>query len=206
MHNHKRGIHKELRKHVPHGIHKAKKIFAFKYPKLLLLTVIIIASYFIFSNEIVSAWFENLEGFGYFGTFIAGILAAFGFTAPIGVGILIKLNLENPILGALIGGVGASFGDWIIFKTIKFSFMDEFQRLKEVGAIRKIRKIAHRNKHILIKHYLLYIFAGIMIATPLPDEIGVSMLAGLTTIRQIKLAIISFILHTSAIFLILNFI
>ena len=42
-----------------------------------------------------------------------------------------------------------------------------------------------------------------MIATPLPDEMGVSMLAGLTTIKPWRLAIISFILHALAVSVIL---
>jgi len=45
-----------------------------------------------------------------------------------------------------------------------------------------------------------------MVATPLPDEIGVSMLAGLTTIKPFKLMIISFLLHASAVFFVLYFI
>jgi len=59
---------------------------------------------------------------------------------------------------------------------------------------------------VLIRHYLLYVFAGIILATPLPDEVGVSMLAGLTTIKPMKLAIIGFILHSAAIFCIFYFI
>ena len=84
--------------------------------------------------------------------------------------------------------------------------MDEFKSLEKTKLIREIEHIVKKNKFVLVRHYLLYIFAGIMIATPLPDELGISMLAGLTTIKPLKLAIISFILHTSAIFVILYFI
>ncbi len=81
--------------------------------------------------------------------------------------------------------------------------MNEFKELKKTKILQKTESIVKNKKSILIKHYLLYVFAGILIATPLPDEIGVSMLAGLTTIKPRKLAIISFTLHTFAIFLIL---
>ena len=81
--------------------------------------------------------------------------------------------------------------------------MDEIKRLERTKAIRKIENITKKNRHVKVMHYLLYIFAGIMIASPLPDEIGVSMLAGLTTIRPLKLGIISFLVHTTVIFFIL---
>jgi uncharacterized membrane protein YdjX (TVP38/TMEM64 family) len=203
---HKKKIHRELRKNIPYGVHKAKKIFSFKYPKLLLLAIIIFLSYNIFSSEAVSEWIISFSRFGNLGIFFSGILSVFGFTAPLGIGFLIKIESENIFLGTLIGGVGAMIGDLIIFKTIKFSFMDEFRQLEKTGAIQRIRNIVKKNKHVLIKHYLLYIFAGIVIATPLPDELGVSMLAGLTTIKQSKMALIAFILHSIAMFLILKFI
>ncbi len=200
-----RRIHKKLKKHSPEGVKRAKKIFSFKYPKLLLLFTLIIVAYFIFSRPNISQWMKVFNNLGHFGTFISGILTAMGFTAPFGIGLLIKINPNSILIGALIAGIGATIADLFIFKIIKFSFTDEFKKLEKTKIIHEIETIAKKNKHILIKHYLLYIFAGIVIATPLPDEIGVSMLAGLTTIKPMKLAIIGFFLHSIAIFFILYF-
>jgi len=201
----KRKIHRRLKKKTPHGVKKAKKLVSFKYPKLFFLLVSIIIAYFIFSRVETSNFVNELGHLNYIGTFIAGILIAFGFTAPFSVGFFITSTPSNLFLATIIGGLGATFGDMIIFKTIKFSFMNEFNELKKTKTIRKIRKIAHGHKYLLIKHYLFYIFAGIIIATPLPDEVGVSMLAGLSTINPRKLAVVAFILHTFAIFCLLYF-
>jgi hypothetical protein len=203
-HSHKR-IHKKLRKHSPEGVKKAKRIFSFKYPKLFLLIALIIIAYFIFSRPFITEFMELFNNLGHLGVFISGILTALGFTTPFGIGLLININPESILIAALIAGLGATIADLFIFKTIKFSFMDEFRRLEKTKAIKEIEKIVNNNKHVLIRHYLLYIFAGLVLATPLPDELGVSMLAGLTTIKPLALAIISFILHTSAIFCILYF-
>ncbi|MCK9595775.1 hypothetical protein M0R19_01155 [Candidatus Pacearchaeota archaeon] len=203
--NHHKKIHKFLKKHHPQAVKKAKKIFSFKYPKLVLLIILIALAYYIFTKPFMSEFMQLFNKLGIFGTFISGILITFGFTAPFAIGLLIKTNIQNIFLASLIGGIGATIGDLFIFSTIKLSFMDEFKRLEKTKAINKIKKIVKNNKHILIKHYLLYIFAGIIIASPLPDEIGVSMLAGLTTIDKKRLAITSFLLHTSAIFFILYF-
>jgi len=201
--NHKKIFHKELHKKHPKAVQKAKKIFHFKYPKLVILILCIIAAYIIFTNKNVVQYIP-LTSTGYLTVFIGGLLIAFGFSAPFGVGFLISSSPTSILLGALIAGIGATISDLIIFKFIKVSFTGEFKELEKTKTIQKIEKVIKKNKSILIKHYLLYVFAGILIATPLPDEVGVSMLASLTTINPKKLAIISFILHTIAIFLILG--
>lgn len=198
-------IHRTLRKHSPHGVHKAKRLLAFKYPKLFLLIALIGLSYYLFSLPQIKDFVSSLEQFSYFSDFIAGILFSFGFTTSFSIGFFITSYPVNILLATIIAGVGSVIGDMIIFKTIKFSFMDEFKELERKKAIKKIEKIVKNNKHVLIRHYLLYIFAGIILITPLPDEIGISMLAGLTTIKLGKLAVISFILHSIPFFLIFYF-
>jgi hypothetical protein len=196
-------IHNHLRKHIPEGVEKAKKIFRFRYPKLFLLSTIIISSYFLFSNPIFSKWISSIK-LGDFGVFMSGAMTSFGFTAPIGFGWLSKMSVPNILIAAIIGSIGATLVDLFIFKTIKFSFKKEFDKLEKTKVMRKIEKIVKKNKHVLIVHYLLFIFAGIIIASPLPDEIGVPILAGLTTIKPVMLAIIGFILHGLGIFLVLS--
>lgn len=197
-----RKIHKKLRQHSPSGVKKAKKIFSFKYPKLFLLLVFIILAYYIFTMPFTSKFIESFDKLGHFGVFISGTLTSIGFTTPFGIGLLTKINPSNILIAALIGGLGATVADLLIFKTIKLSFADEFKKLEKTKVIKEIEAIVKKNKHVLIRHYLIYIFAGIMLATPLPDELGVSMLAGLTTIKPTRLAGISFILHSIMIFFI----
>lgn len=202
-HSHKK-IHGKLRKHSPEAVKKAKKIFSFKYPKLLLLVIAIVSAYFLFSRPFILDFIKLFNNLGHFGVFISGTLTALGFTAPFGIGLLTAINPEKILIAALIGGIGATVMDLIIFHAIKFSFMDEFRKLEKTKAIREIESIVKNNRHVLIRHYLLYIFAGIMLATPLPDELGISMLAGLTTIKPLNLSIISFCLHSTFIFFILS--
>jgi hypothetical protein len=198
-------IHQTLRKHSPKGVHKAKRLLAFKYHKLFFLVTAIAVAYYLFTLTVVKNFVFVLNQFSYFSNFIAGILFSFGFTTPFSIGFLITSHPISIWIATIAAGVGSVIGDMIIFKTIKFSFMDEFRELERKKVIKKIEKIVQNNKHVLIRHYLLYIFAGIILATPLPDELGVSMLAGLTTIKPLKLAVISFLLHTFSFFLIFYF-
>lgn len=199
-------IHRVLKKHHPNAVRKARKIFLFKYPKLLLFVALIFFSYYIFSRPFALGLIEYFNKLSLFGILISGAFIAFGFTAPIGIGLLSGITPQNILIAAIVGGIGATIADLLIFKTIKFSFMDEFRALERTPAIKKIEKIVKKNKSVLIRHYLMYIFVGLTFVTPLPDEFGVSMLAGLTTIKPLTLAIIGFFLHTVAIFCIFYFI
>ena len=161
-------------------------------------------AYYLFSRPEVLSWVANLSQFNYLGIFISGIFLSLGFSTALSIGFFLASNPEIIIIAAVLGGLGAMIGDFIIFKSIKFSFMDEFKELEKNSAVHKIEEIVKEKKHVVIWHYLLYIFAGLALATPLPDELGVAMLAGLTTIKPLKLIAISFLVHTASIFFILS--
>jgi uncharacterized membrane protein YdjX (TVP38/TMEM64 family) len=180
-----------------------KRLFKFQYPKTAILIISIFLAYIIFSNSNVGSFISNLGDLSYLGDFIAGMLFAFGFTAPFSVGYFITASHSSILLAGLLGGLGALLSDILIFKLIRFSFMDEFKRLEHTKIIKEISKIIEKSLGKRIKIYLLYAFAGILIASPLPDEAGVIMLAGLTKIKLNILAIISFILNTAGILIIL---
>ena len=180
-----------------------KRLFKFKFPKILILCIVIILSYFIFRNPLVSDYLSGLGNLKYLGVFIGGILLAFGFTSPLAVGLFIIINPSNIWLAGIIGGFGALISDLLIFKFIRIIFQDEFNRLKRTQALKNIEKLITNSLGKRMKVYLMYVFAGILIASPLPDEIGVIMLAGLTKIKTVPLAILSFFLHTLGILIIL---
>ena len=175
----------------------------FKYPKSVGLILIILSSYFIFTNPSVLNYVNTLNEWGYLGVFIAGIFFSFGFTSPLSVGFFITLNPDNILLAGILGGIGAMCGDLIIFKMIKFSFLDEFKRLENTVTIRKVSKLIDKTIIHKIKVYLIYLMAGIFIASPLPNEIAIVMLAGLTKIKPSILAPISLIMNTIGITILL---
>jgi len=55
-----------------------------------------------------------------------------------------------------------------------------------------------------LNSFFLYIIAAILIASPLPDEAGITILAGLTKIKAYAVAIISIILNTIGILILLS--
>lgn len=181
-----------------------RKLFRFRHHKLIILILITILSYIIFSNESVVNYTSSLgKTFGYIGIFLAGFLFSFGFTAPISIGFFLTFQNNNIILASLIGSLGSVLSDYIIFKTIKMSFIDDFKRLEKTKIFKEINSITNHKIPKKLKYHLMYIFAGVLIATPLPDEFGVTMLAGLTHIKTKFLLILSFVVHFFGIFILL---
>src|SRR4030042_2552473 len=179
------------------------KLFKFKYPKITILVIMILLAYVLFKNPSISDFFSHFENLNYLGAFIGGIFFAFGFTAPLSVGLFLSLNPQNLLIASIFGGLGALISDLFIFKFIKISFADEFKKLKKTKTIKRLEKVINDSLGEKIKIYLMYIFAGILIASPLPDEFGIIMLAGLTKINFKILIVLSFILNTLGILLIL---
>lgn len=181
-----------------------KELIRIRYPKISLLAAAIISAYILFGNQSVEQYVSGLGVLGYLGVFIAGMMFAFGFTAPFAVGFFIILNPQNIWLAGVIGGMGALISDLAIFRMIRFSFMDEFKKLENTKLMKSAGRLIERSLGHKIKLYLMYSFAGILIASPLPDEAGVTLLSGLTKISATTLAIISFTLNTLGIILILS--
>lgn len=164
-----------------------------------MLVITFLIAYLIFKEKDLPAMHNLLTNLGYFGTFLAGILYAYGFTAAPATSILMILaKQQNIIFTGVIAGVGALTGDMLIFKFIKHSFKDEIKKLSKENFIIHIKTMMPKP----IKKYLLPTIAGILIASPLPDEIGVSMLAT-TKISTKIFSILSYTLNTAGIFLIL---
>ena len=198
-----RQIHKSLKKTHPHIVRKVTRPFKYRYPKITLLGILIVVAYFIFRNPVISSFLSELDNLSYLGIFIAGILFSYGFTAPFAVGLFLAISPENLPLAVIIGSLGSFFSDFLIFKIIKNSFMNEFKEIEETKNVKKFARLINNNLGKKFKLYLLYIFAGFILASPLPDEFGVTLLTGLGHIKATAFAILSF--STKALAIVLLF-
>lgn len=176
-----------------------------KYPKLALLGCMIALAYLSFRTESVQSFFHSLGDIGYASAFVGGMLFAFGFGAPFGVAILMTIADDvNLFLGAALGGIGALASDFLLFKFIRATFDDEIERLKRSSVLGRLgQAVAHKMPPRLWT-YLLVGIAGMVIASPLPDEFGVAMLAGATKISSRAFGVVSFLLNTLGIMAVLG--
>ncbi len=176
----------------------------FKPQKLIGMLVCIILAYVMFRTFTFQNFATNLGDSNYLGIFIAGMLFAFGFTAPFAVAFFVSIAPSvNFVDAVFIGGFGALVANFVIFEVIRFSLMDESQRRKGYHLFRTFDKVYKRSIPFRLRTYITVVLAGIIITSPLPDEIGSSMITGFTEIKRSTFAIISFLLNSLTIAIVL---
>jgi BASS family bile acid:Na+ symporter len=133
------------------------------------------------------------SSFGIISSFFAGMLFASTFTITLGALILINLNNFLPLIPLTISAIiGAVLTDIFIYKFIKHQVTDNVLPIFE-----KINHKSHLYKllHTPYFSWTLSIVGIIVIASPLPDELGVSLL-GLSQIKSSRFILITFLSHT----------
>jgi uncharacterized membrane protein len=168
-----------------------------KYPKLVVLAVAAVLAFLLFRSPGMQSFFHSLGEFGYLSAFFGGMLFAFGFGAPFGVAILLTIADDISILpAAVLGGLGALVTDYLLFKFIRVTFDEEIKRIRSSRLYYQIQNRIFGRLPPRMSYYFVASLAGLFIASPLPDEFGVAILASVATIRERTFAVISLSLNT----------
>jgi uncharacterized membrane protein YdjX (TVP38/TMEM64 family) len=172
-----------------------------KYQNLTFLFISLIIAFFVSRYEPFHNFLLSLGEFGYIGAFVAGVLFVSTFTVATGAIILLVLAERlSPVEIGIIAGLGAVFGDFVIFRFVKDSLSKEVQSIYDhIDGKHHIRRVFH-SKYF---SWSIPVIGAIIIASPLPDEIGVSLM-GISKMRAYKFLVISFILNAIGIFLIVS--
>lgn len=175
-----------------------KRWHRYHYKNLTYLSIGIITAFFLFKNQTFRTFLFHLGNLGYFGAFIGGILFVSTFTVSIGVVILLILTQTlNALEIGLIAGFGAVVSDYAIFHFIRNKgLISEINHLFEYFGGDKISHLLH-TKYF---SWTLPVIGAIIIASPLPDELGVSLM-GISKMKVINFLLLSFILNSIGIFL-----
>ena len=170
-----------------------------KYPKFTLLLFSFFVAYLLFSWRSSLPFQDVLLTLGYPSAFLIGLLFSYGFTTSTAIVFLLMLAKDyNIFLFGLIAGMGALTSDLLIFTFIRSSFTDEIKEISNEKPVKKLRHMIHGH----LKKYLLPVLAGFIIASPLPDEIGVCLLAA-SKISPRVFSLLSYLLNTLGIIAIL---
>ncbi len=172
-----------------------------KYKNITFLVLSFALTFFVLRNETLHSFLLHLGNFGYLGAFLAGILFVSTFTVATGAVILLVLaETLSPIEIGIVAGFGAVVGDFVIFRFVK----DDLAR--EIRFIYNKIDTNHHLKKVFQTKYFSWTFpvlGAAIIASPLPDEIGVSLM-GISKLKTYQFLIISFILNATGIFLVIS--
>jgi hypothetical protein len=170
-----------------------------KYKNLLMVGVGIIFALVLSRFEAFHSLLLGLGNLGFIGAFLAGMLFVSSFTVASGSLILLILAETLPALElGLIAGLGAVLADALIFHFVKDNLNEELSEIySKVDKNHRLIKLFH-TKHF---RWMLPVIGTIIIASPLPDEMGVSLL-GISKISNFKFIILSYLANSIGIFLI----
>jgi membrane protein YqaA with SNARE-associated domain len=152
-----------------------KKILTrLRYPKLFLLTLSIASGFLVYFDQNNFHFHEAIINSGYLGIFLAGFFLAHGFTmGPAIAALLIISKTETFLLTSIIATLGAIIGNGVFYNLLRISYHKELAELSRLYFFKKLQEWADQNTPQFVRTYILPVFAGIISATPLPDEFSV---------------------------------
>lgn len=130
--------------------------------------------------------------------FIAGVCFVSVFTVVPATIVLGQLATQNSLpLVALLGGVGALSGDFVIFKLFRDRTGDDLRYLLSLAPQKRLSHALNSR----LTRWVSTALGALIIASPLPDELGLAML-GIAKINTWVFVPLSFLLNTGGILVI----
>lgn len=141
---------------------------------------------------VVHAFVDSFQHVRYLGSFVAGVFFTSVFTVAPSVAVLGELAQDNSVvLVALSGGLGAVVGDYVIFRFIRDRFSEDVKFLLRFSGVRRFPAIFKTK----LSRSVVPLIGALVIASPLPDEIGLAML-GFSGIGSRAFLITSFVCNS----------
>jgi len=153
---------------------------------ILIILSIVLAFYLYFSG-LIQNFIDSLGQFQVIGVLIAGALFGYAFTAAPATASLISFtNTINPLIVAFVGATGTMIGDLVIFHFFKRGLPKEVKTIFKKSKIEKIKRSKWK--------WVIPGIAGFIIASPLPDEVGIALL-GVTHFDNNSFMLLAFVLN-----------
>ena len=170
----------------------------YHYKNLTYLSVSIVIGIILLKNPTFREMLFHMGNLGYIGAFAAGLMSVSTFTVSIAA-ILLMLLAEtlHPLEIGIIAGIGSVLGDLTIFHFIRNrGLSSEIRHIFQYFAGDKLHHIVH-TKYF---SWTLPVLGALIIASPLPDELGVSLM-GISKMKTLQFTLLSFTLNTIGIIL-----
>lgn len=157
----------------------------------------IVAAFLIVQVGTVDNFLDSVSGLTHVGSFIAGMFFTSVFTTVPAMVVLGELALTTPLwIVALFGGLGAVVGDYILFLIVRQGLSKDVEYLIAHSGLKRFKKIFHTK----LLHHMLPLLGALVLASPLPDEIGLAML-GFSKVDKDRFLLISLAMNSFGIFM-----
>lgn len=167
--------------------------FEREHKNLIILLTSITGAYYLVTTPFLATILLTTSEAEYLSAFVTGLFYSYGATTPLAIAsFIILVQTLNPLPIAILGALGAVISDYLIFRfardgllpelvAIEHKLQPEIQVLK--NDLHKVEHVLHMDNHHRhhphlnpkLRHYLAPLMAGMVLASPLPDEVAASM-------------------------------
>jgi uncharacterized membrane protein YjfL (UPF0719 family) len=132
---------------------------------------------------------------------IAGMFFTSFFTLGPSSVALVHISQAAPISGVVVwGGIGAMLGDLILFFFIRDRFVNDLRNAIKPRYFRAFM----RSMHFGFMKWISPVIGALIIASPLPDELGISLL-GMSKVRLSVLIPVALFMNMLGIYILIEF-
>lgn len=154
-----------------------------------LIVVSVLVSILLVKTGVISQLLSLAGGAYFLHSLVAGFFFTSAFTTPPAIAVLGEVSRASSIIStAFFGAIGAVGGDLLIFRFMRDRFS---KHLTHLVGVRGILRRLHALLKLRFFHWLTFLVGGIIIASPLPDELGLSLL-GFSKVRTSWFIALSF--------------
>jgi len=168
------------------------------YKNTTLLFLTLVALFYLKDSGIADQGILQIQRLGYPGAFLTGILFVSTFTIAPAVIVLFNLaKTMDPLALAVLAGLGGMVGDYVIYSFLKDGVFDELKP--------GFMKLFSSPKKIFSSPFFAWftpLLGAVLIASPLPDEIGLGLL-GMSHLSRWQFLLLTFCLDTLGVLLII---
>lgn len=158
---------------------------------LAIVVISVVVAILLVENGALDGFLNQTEGFIYTTAFIAGFFFTSIFTISLSTVVLGNLMLSGPIFPiALVAAAGAVIGDFLIFQFMRDRISEDVEELVKTVSHHRVKKV-HR---LSLSRFLWPLLGALIIASPLPDELGLAIL-GMNHISNERFVPISYVFN-----------
>lgn len=171
-----------------------------EYKHTTAVIVALVIFILLLDTSLLTTVIDAIGRMGYAGVFLAGVLFVSLFTAVPAVVLLLGFSDLNILTVAAVAGLGAMIGDYLILKYLEKDIAYELKPLAfRFGIPQTIDYLQGRRSTI----GLVRLVGVLVIASPLPDEIGIGLL-GLGKLSRASFLAVCFVLNVAGVLLVIN--
>ncbi len=165
---------------------------------LAIIAFSVIIAILIVKTGVLKTILVSTQEMRFMGSFVAGMFFVSIFSAAPATVVLEEIAQSNSVFWvAFFGGIGALVGDLIIFRFIKDRLAEDFLQLIKKTRSERLVSIFR----LKLFKWLVPFFGALIVASPLPDELGLAMM-GLSKMKTSLFIPLSFFLNSLGILII----